>query len=161
MTTHKRFHPGELLISLVLIAIGSFVVFQTQSIAETQGFSQVGPRLFPNIIGSGLSLCGAWLGWQALTGGWRNVPDDEGEHAAPEWMAFAIVSAGVILHMVLIGWAGFILASTLLFVLVARGFGSKRPVRDVIVAAVLAVLVYFLFTAGLGLNLPAGLFKAA
>jgi len=50
MTTHKRFHPGELLISLVLIAIGSFVVFQTQSIAETQGFSQVGPRLFPNII---------------------------------------------------------------------------------------------------------------
>lgn len=161
MTTHRRFHPGEMLLSLVFIAIGSFVVFQTQSIAETQGFSQVGPRLFPNIIGSGLSLCGAWLGWQALTGGWRNVPDDEGEHEAPEWMAFAIVSAGVILHMVLIGWAGFIIASTLLFVLVARGFGSKRPVRDVIVAAIVAILVYFLFTAGLGLNLPAGPFKVA
>jgi putative tricarboxylic transport membrane protein len=161
MTAQKRIHAGELMISLALIAIGAFVVIQTQSIAETQGFSQVGPRLFPNLIGSGLTLCGAWLGWQALTGGWRNVPDDEGEHAAPDWMAFAIVSAGVILHMVLIGWAGFIIASALLFVLVARGFGSKRPVRDVIVAVVLAILVYFLFTAGLGLNLPAGPFKAS
>ena len=29
----------------------------------------------------------------------------------PDWIAFGIISAGVILHMVIIGWAGFIIAS--------------------------------------------------
>ncbi|HYN63683.1 MAG TPA: tripartite tricarboxylate transporter TctB family protein, partial [Candidatus Limnocylindrales bacterium] len=86
---------------------------------------------------------------------------DEGTHDEPDWMAFFVISAGVILHMVLIGWAGFIIASILLFVLVARGFGSRKPVRDLIIAVILAVTVYFLFTAGLGLNLPAGPFKRA
>lgn len=161
MSTHARIHPGELLISLALLALGSFVVFETQGIAETQGYSQVGPRLFPYLIGTGLTLCGAWLAWQALTGGWRNVPLDEGEHDAPDWMAFVIISAGVLLHMVLIGWAGFIIASTLLFVLIARGFGSRKPVRDLIIAAVLATVVFYIFTLGLGLTLPAGPFGDA
>jgi putative tricarboxylic transport membrane protein len=161
MSTRPGLHIDELLISLALLAIGSFVVFETQGIAETQGYSQVGPRLFPYLIGAGLSLCGAWLGWQALTGGWRNVPLDEGTHAAPDWMAFVIISAGIVLHMVLIGWAGFIIASTLLFVLIARGFGSRRPVRDLGIAVVLSTVVFFLFTKALGLTLPAGPFGVA
>lgn len=162
MNARASIRPGELLISLVLLALGTFVVLETGGIAETQGYSQVGPRLFPYLIGTGLSVCGAWLAWQALTGGWRNVPqDDDGTHAAPDLMGFAVVSAGVLLHMVLIGWAGFILASTLLFVLVARGFGSRRPVRDLLIAAALSTAAYFLFTQALGLTLPAGPFGAA
>lgn len=158
MTAHTGIRPGELLISLGLLALGAFIVFETQGIAETQGYSQIGPRLFPYLIGTGLSLCGTWLGWQALTGGWRNVPADEDGHAAPDWMAFALISAGIVLHMVLIGWAGFILASALLFVLIARGFGSRRPVRDLVIAIVLSTVVFFLFTQALGLSLPAGPF---
>ena len=158
MNTQARIRPGELLISLALLALGAFVVFETQGIAETQGYSQVGPRLFPYLIGTGLTLCGTWLAWQAMTGGWRNVPDDAETHVAPDRMAFVIISAGVVLHMVLIGLAGFILASTLLFVLIARGFGSTKPVRDVGIAAALSTVVYFLFTQALGLSLPAGPF---
>lgn len=158
MSTLSRINPGELVISLALLALGTFVVVETQGIAETQGYSQVGPRLFPYLIGAGLTLCGAWLGWQALTGGWRNVPLDEGNHAAPDRMAFVIISAGIVLHMVLIGWAGFILASTLLFVLIARGFGSRKPARDLGIALVLSTVVFFLFTQALGLSLPAGPF---
>jgi putative tricarboxylic transport membrane protein len=109
-----------LLISFGLIALGSFVVYGTQSIAETQGYAQIGPRLFPYLIGVGMTLCGAVLGWQALSGGWRKVPLDQEGHDAPDWLAFAVISAGIVLHMLVIGWAGFIIASTLLFVMVAR-----------------------------------------
>ena len=158
MTARARIHPGELAIALGLVALGSFVIYETQNIAETQGYAQIGPRLFPYLIGVGLTLCGAVLGWEALSGGWRHVPLDEA-HEAPDWMAFGVISAGVILHMVVIGWAGFIIASTLLFVLIARGFGSRKPVRDAIIAVVLAVVVFFLFTKGLGLNLPKGPFE--
>ncbi len=152
-----RLHAGELAISFVLIALGSFVIYETGSIAETQSYAQIGPRLFPYLVGVGLTLCGAVLGWEALTGGWRKVPLDEA-HDAPDWVAFAVISAGVILHMIVIGWAGFIIAAVLLFVLVARGFGSRRPARDALIALVLATAVYFLFTRGMGLNLPAGPF---
>ena len=154
----RTVHIGEVLISLALVFIGSFVIYETQGIAETQGYSQVGPRLFPYLIGTGLTVCGAVLGWQAITGGWRNVPLDQAGHDAPDWMAFAIISVGIVLHMVLIGWAGFIVASTLLFLLIARGFGSKRAVRDLLIGLVLALAAYFLFTMALGLRLPAGPF---
>ncbi len=158
MTARSPVHLGEMFISFGLIALGSFVVFETQSIAETQGYAQIGPRLFPYIIGVGLTLCGAVLGWHALTGGWRNVPLDQEGHDAPDWLAFFIISAGIVLHMVVIGWAGFIIASTLLFVLIARGFGSRRLVRDALIAVALAAVVFFVFTSGLGLKLPSGPF---
>ncbi len=153
-------HVGEVLLSLVLVFIGSFVIYETQGIAETQGYSQVGPRLFPYIIGTGLTLCGAVLGWHALSGGWRDVPLDQPGHDAPDWMAWAIISGSIVLHMVLIGWAGFIIASTLMYVLIARGFGSSRAVRDLVIGAALAVAAYFLFTRALGLRLPPGPFGA-
>jgi len=158
MTAAARVHPGELLISLGLVALGAFISYETQSIAETQGYAQIGPRLFPYLIGAGLTICGAVLAWHALSGGWRNVPLDQEGHDAPDWMAFGIISAGVILHMIVIGWAGFIIASTLLFVLIARGFGSKRILRDALIAVVLATVVFFIFTLALGLALPKGPF---
>jgi putative tricarboxylic transport membrane protein len=161
MNARSPIHPGELLISLGLIGLGSFVVYGTQDIAETQGYAQIGPRLFPYIIGVGLTLCGAVLAWHAVSGGWRSVPRDQEGHDAPDWLAFIVISAGIILHMVVIAWAGFIIASTLLFVLIARGFGSRRPVRDAVMAAVLAAAVFFVFTLGLGLSLPKGPFGAA
>jgi putative tricarboxylic transport membrane protein len=158
MTARSPIHPGELLISFGLIALGSFVVYETRSIAETQGFAQIGPRLFPYIIGAGLTLCGAVLSWQAFSGGWRNVPLDQEGHDAPDWVSFGIISVGIVLHMAIIGWAGFIVASTLLFLLVARGFGSRRPVRDAVIAILLSTVVFFVFTLALGLSLPKGPF---
>jgi putative tricarboxylic transport membrane protein len=158
MTARAPLHTGELLISLGLIALGTFVVWETRSIAETQGYAQIGPRLFPYIIGAGLTLCGAVLAWQAVAGGWRHVPQDEA-HDVPDWTAFAIISVGVLLHMAIIGWAGFIIASTVLFVLIARGFGSRRVVRDAIIAVVLSTVVFFIFTLALGLSLPKGPFN--
>ena len=156
----RSVHVGEVMLSLVLVLIGAFVIYETRGIAETQGYSQVGPRLFPYIIGAGLTLCGAVLSWHAIVGGWRDVPLDQPGHDAPEWMAWAIISGGIVLHMVLIGWAGFIIASTLMFVLIARGFGSKGAVRDAAVGLALAVAAYFLFTRALGLRLPPGPFGA-
>ena len=154
MIARRPVHPGELLISLGLLALGSFVIYETQSIAETQGYAQIGPRLFPYIVGIGMALCGAVLGWQAISGGWRNVPLDQEGHDAPDWMAFGVISAGIVLHMIVIGWAGFIIAGILLFTLIARGFGSRRPVRDVAIALILTIVVYLVFTYGLGLKLP-------
>jgi putative tricarboxylic transport membrane protein len=58
--------------------------------------------------------------------------------------------------MVLIGWAGFVIAGTVLFACVARGFGSRRPARDVAIGLILTLGIYFFFVKLLNVNLPAG-----
>lgn len=161
MTTHSRINPGELLVSLALVALGIFVVLGTQNISGAAGYARVGPRVFPYLIGSGLLILGGILTWHAVSGGWRNMPPDQDEHASPDWPAFTILSAAVILHMVSIGWAGFILASTFLFTLIARAFGSRRLLRDIVAGLVLATVAYLVFTHGLGLKLPNGLLEGA
>ena len=150
-----RFARGESLVSLGLLALGVYILVQVRGIAATRSYEQVGPRLFPALIGLGLVAFGAILGWQALTGGWRNLPADQDGRERPDWGAFIALSAAVILHMALIGSIGFFLASLLLFTLVARGFGSRRWLRDVGLGAILSAVAYYLFTLALGLHLPA------
>jgi putative tricarboxylic transport membrane protein len=134
-------------------------VGETRSIAEQESYAGVGPRLFPYLIGAGLVLTGGWLSWHAMSAGWRDVPLDQNQHENPDWLAFGTISTGIILHMALIGWAGFNLAGILLFVLVARGFGSRKIVRDTLIGAALVVVTYHIFVSALGLSLPKGLLK--
>ena len=142
MTERSSIHAGELLLSLALIAAGAFILYETRGIPDTTGAAQVGPRLFPYLIGIGLTACGAALGWQGISGGWRNMPSGQAQHDRPDWNAFALVSAGIVLHMILIGRAGFTVASTVLFALVARGFGSRKILRDVALGAALATAAF-------------------
>jgi drug/metabolite transporter (DMT)-like permease len=105
-------------------------------------------------LGATLLAFAAMLAREALAGGFRNV---EGQPDAPAALpSFLWVSAAVLAHLLIIGSAGFVVATVVLFVGVARGIGSTRPLRDGLIGLVLAVVVFLLFTRGLGINLPAG-----
>jgi putative tricarboxylic transport membrane protein len=145
---------GELAVAVGVGLLGLFVVWQTFGIAAGGGYAQVGPRLFPGIVGATLLAFAAMLAREALAGGFRNV---EGQPDAPAALpSFLWVSAAVLAHLLIIGSAGFVVATVVLFVGVARGIGSTRPLRDGLIGLVLAVVVFLLFTRGLGINLPAG-----
>ena len=58
--------------------------------------------------------------------------------------------------MALIGTAGFVIAGTILFACVARGFGSRRTARDAALGVVLALAIYLFFVRFLNVGLPAG-----
>jgi putative tricarboxylic transport membrane protein len=152
-----RGHVGQIACSLGLLAIGLFVLVDTGNIPQGQSFSGVGPRFFPYVVGAGLTVCGALLAWRALAGGWRAMSYADSAHGTPDWRAFALISAGIVLQMALAGWAGFVLATVAMFTLVARGFGSTRLVRDLVIGAVLVTAAYLVFTRLLSLTLPAGL----
>jgi putative tricarboxylic transport membrane protein len=138
-----------------LLALSAFVFWQLEAIPADGGYSAVGPRFTPMLIAIGLAVVGVVLLVQALAGGWRGL---EGT-APPEPFfapAFGWITAGLVLHMAVIGFAGFTLASTMLFTLVARGFGSRRIVRDALIGFVLAACIFLFFTRVLSLQLPAG-----
>lgn len=152
-----RAHRAELALSLGVIALGVAAGAVTAQLPSEGGYAQIGPNFFPAVVSGGLVLLGAWLLREALSGGWRNrsLPEAGTEHPFLG-KAFAWVSAGLFIHMALIGTAGFVVAGTLLYACVARGFGSRRSVRDAALGIVLSLAVYLFFVKFLNVGLPAG-----
>jgi putative tricarboxylic transport membrane protein len=152
---HRLKFSGELAFSLGIIAFGIFLAVQTAGIDVSPSYARVGPRVFPWVISFGLIVIGLWLAREALAGLWISEDSVPG---APgfDWQAFLLIGLGLVLHMVLIARGGFVVASAVLFVCVARAFGSRTWLRDIVIGLILAFVVYFGFTYGLGLDLPAG-----
>jgi putative tricarboxylic transport membrane protein len=150
---------GQLAVAAGVAAIGALVLAGSFYLPTGGGYAQVGPGLVPRLVGILTLVLGALLLREAFTGGFRGV-DEEAEARRPmDWRAFAWVSAGIIVYGLFVELAGFILSSAALFVLVARGFGSRRWLLNAVVAVVLAVVVFAIFNYGLGLTLPAGVLR--
>jgi putative tricarboxylic transport membrane protein len=125
----------------------------TATLPSEGGYAGIGPNFIPAVVAAGIILLGLWLGYEAFFGGWRNRAEQtEAFEASP----FLWISAGLFAHMALIGWAGFVIAGTALFACVARGFGSRRWIRDLSIGIVLALGVFLFFVKLLNVNLPAG-----
>jgi putative tricarboxylic transport membrane protein len=147
----------EIALSAGVLGIGAFAAAVMARLPGEGGYAGIGPNFIPAVVAAGLLAVGGWLLWEALAGGWRNRagPDQGTEHVfhAP---AFGWITAGLFAHMALIGWAGFVVAGTVLFPCVARGFGSTRVLRDAAIGLVLSLAVFLFFVKLLNVNLPAG-----
>ena len=83
-------------------------------------------------------------------------------HTAPRqwsggWRRVGILGLGMLLDVVLLERLGFVIASAVLFWLVARAFDQRRPLRDGAFAIATSLLAYLLFVRVLKLSLPAGI----
>lgn len=154
-----KYKTAELALSFGILALGIGVAVGTAMLPSHGGYARVGPNVAPGIVAGGLILLGTWLLYEALSGGWRNsMPDNaeaRGEH--PFFAsAFIWVSVGLFAQMLLIDRAGFVLAQSVLFMCVARGFGSGRLIRDFAIGLALGLGVFLFFVHFLNVNLPAG-----
>jgi putative tricarboxylic transport membrane protein len=149
---------GEIVIGAGVLLLAAVVWWQTASIPVSPIYARVGPTVVPALAAIGLGLLGVLLLVDALRGGWQPAEEKE---VAPDRAALAWVAAGLVLNVLLIGSAGFTMASIVLFVCVARGFGSRRILRDAALAATFALVAYFGFAQALGINIGAGLVENA
>ena len=148
-----RRNGAEIALSLGVVALGIGIAAVTATLPSEGGYAGIGPNFIPAVVAAGIILLGLWLSYEAFTGGWRK-PAEEPE--AFQRNPFLWVSGGLFAHMLLIGWAGFVVAGTALFLLVARGFGSRRLARDAAIAVALSLGIYLFFVKLLNVNLPAG-----
>jgi putative tricarboxylic transport membrane protein len=150
---------AELVISLGVLLLGCGATYVAYQLPEAGGYARIGPNVMPKVVAGSLILMGIWLLAEIVTGGWRSpVPDDpaeRGEHGFDR-RAFVWVSAGLAAQMLLIHQAGFVVAGIALFVLVARGFGSRRLLRDLLIGSALTLLVFLFFVKFLNVGLPPG-----
>ncbi len=148
-----RLPLGETAIALGVIALSAIVFWQTLAIPVSPLYARVGPTVIPMITAAGLAGCGLVLLIAALRGGWQ---DAEEKDAIQDKRALALLLAGFLANMLLIGPLGFTVASTILFTLTARAFGSKNILRDAGIGFGLAIVSYLGFARALGINIGAG-----
>jgi len=149
----------ELIISLGVLALGIAATVIAFQLPEGGGYARIGPNFMPKVVAAGLVVLGVWLLGEVFTGGWReSTPEDPAERGDHAFIssAFLWVTAGLFAQMVLIQYAGFVLAGMVMFACIARGFGSTRVVRDLIIGFVLGLLVFLFFVKFLNVGLPAG-----
>jgi putative tricarboxylic transport membrane protein len=152
--------PAELIISLGVLALGIAVAVGTTQLSAAGGYARIGPNAAPAVVAGGLILLGIWLLYEALSGRWNSaVPHEPGGADRFYAGAFIWVSAGLFAQMLLIHRAGFVIAQAVLFTCVARGFASRRPIRDFAIGLALALGVFLFFIKFLNVNLPAGWLK--
>ena len=139
-----------------VLALSVFFFAGLPGISGEEGYAGLSPRFMPTLVAIGLAVCGALLTWQAVRGGFRGMPEEDAElpqapHSLP---GLLWVGAGLVLNMALIGTLGFVFASTLMMICVARGYGSRRIVRDGLIGLAITVPRWVLFDFLLGINLP-------
>ncbi|HYZ32387.1 MAG TPA: tripartite tricarboxylate transporter TctB family protein [Crenalkalicoccus sp.] len=157
MTAGRRAR-ADLAVGLFVLGLGAVALWQAWAIPASPIYAQVGPRAVPYVVGAGLLLLGAALSAVALGGGWSHTLEEVPE-ARTNWRALGLMAAGLGANLALIGPLGFSLAASVQFVLVAAAFGSRRPLRDLLVALVLTLLVWFGFVEVLGVNIGAGVLE--
>lgn len=145
-------------VSAVLWALGVWFM-------PVAGAWSEGARLFPALCAAALLLCGGWLVWEALYGGWRNASTLSG-YPGLQITPWVWVSAGVLLGGGLIRYIGFVLAVALCYVLALQGLrlaadpqdrsSGKRWLGDGFFGGGLAVLVFVVFTQAFGISLSLG-----
>ena len=152
----------QTLVGTGVLFLGLLIAAGATQISGEAGYGGVGPNFLPWVVGGLLALCGAFLVWEALSGGFRALEAASGADTG-HWPGFVWVSAGLLANAALITSIGFILSCTLCFVLAVRGFRSSEGgldlslralVVDALIGAAIAAPVFWMFTQLLAINLP-------
>lgn len=166
---------------VVLLALA--LAYGAWDIPSDSGYAGVGPNFLPWLVALALLVCGAFLVYEARTGGFRAMQEEvevattmrtEADAQAQQqvestgqesacFSGFCWMSAGMLLNATLITTMGFILSCTLCFVMASHGLrlaqgkplkGMKTWVTDGVIGLLIAAPVYWLFTKFLAINLP-------
>lgn len=139
---------GMLLLAAV-VAIGASGI-------PSSSYAVVGPRVMPLVLAALMALFGVLLLLQALRG--QLLPESFGDEPL-DLRGMGWVALGLVLNVATIKLLGFSAASMLLFVCIARGFGSRAPLRDAVIGLVLALAAFLGFSRLLGVDFGGGVIE--
>jgi putative tricarboxylic transport membrane protein len=149
MSAHRL--PGTLFGSAVA-ALGVAVVIASQQIKTGFAYDVVGPAMFSNLIGIGLTLSGIVSVISTRRASLEDLPDQPKLNLWP----LGQISAALLLEAALISRLGWIPVVATVFVAGTYAFGDRRILSNTLIGLVLATLILVVFTLGLGIDLPLG-----
>jgi putative tricarboxylic transport membrane protein len=141
-------------LGIAVIAIGCVCLYGAMGLPQGARYAAVGPGMFVTGAGGGLVILGVILLVQ-IARGERFEPQDAEDAAGSEKAdpkALGLAFAAALVPVFTMEPLGLPVTALISFVLVARAFGSKRPLFDAFWGAALGILAWLLFSR-LGLQL--------
>lgn len=150
---------GELAFAGSLLILGLVVLYDTSKMLVPPGSGTVGPQIFPYLVSGFIVLISLGLFLQVFRGN-LGVPEgtEFGEVVEKtDLKSLAMVAGSMLTYPLLIERAGFIIATSVVFFGVAFAYGAKNLLKNLIISIVFSLIVYFTFSKGLNVGLPAGI----
>ena len=154
---------GPLVVGAVLLVSGLALGYLALAAAGEDGVSIQGPRLAPIVVTAAwVLLAAAYLIGQFIRrpAQAQEVPAEEESLDVPQHFSGRLTPlllvGALIVYVLVLEPVGFALASAAFFMAAAWILGSRRPLRDAVVAIPLTFGVYLAFTNLLDIRLPAG-----
>jgi putative tricarboxylic transport membrane protein len=149
---------GDVAAGAVVLALGAAVVAMAATFPAMPA-QNIGPALFPLLIGAGLAISGLVL---VLGPRFGRAPDpvsfDEGLRRPRMAANAGLVIAGLVTYTLVVGTLGFFITSTALLAVLLLAFGT-RPIHAFPVALIVPVLVHYVFYSVLRVPLPWGVLE--
>ena len=150
---------GELAFAGSLLILGLVVLYDTSKMLVPPGSGTVGPQIFPYLVSGFVILISLGLFLQIFRGN-LGVPEgtEFGEVVEKtDFKSLAMVAGSMLTYPLLIERAGFIIASSVVFFGVAFAYGAKNLLKNLAISLIFSLIVYFAFSKGLNVSLPAGI----
>lgn len=150
---------GELAFAGSLLILGLVVLYDTSKMLVPPGSGTVGPQIFPYLVSGFIIFISLGLFVQIFRGN-LGVPEgtEFGEVVEKtDFKSLSLVAGSMLTYPLLIERAGFIIATSVAFFGVAFAYGAKNLVKNLIISIVFSFIVYFTFSKGLNVGLPAGI----
>lgn len=153
---------AETAVGAGVLVVGALLSVGAVGISGEAGYGGVGPNFLPWLVASFLLVCGAFLVWEAASGGFRAMDEPDGADSG-HWQGFAWVSAGLLANAASITTIGFVFSCGLCFALAVRGFkaaegassgGLRGWATSAAIGVAIAAPVFWMFTQLLAINLP-------
>ncbi|WP_431870303.1 tripartite tricarboxylate transporter TctB family protein [Nocardiopsis eucommiae] len=146
--------PTAWVIPALVAILGAVALWGGLTIEAPPNATRPGPGAFPGTVGVLLLVTAVCMTVVNLRN--RNTGDGTSTLAWFEGRPVLLVLAGLVVHVALLEFVGWLLAGALLFWIVAYAFGARAYLRDAIVALSMSAAVQVGFSLGLGLSLPGG-----
>jgi len=150
---------GELAFAGSLLILGLVVLYDTSKMLVPPGSGTVGPQIFPYVVSGFVIFISLGLFIQIFRGN-LGIPEgtEFGEVVEKtDFKSLAMVAGSMLTYPLLIERAGFIIATSVVFFGVAFAYGAKNLLKNLAISLIFSLIVYFSFSKGLNVNLPAGI----
>ena len=150
---------GELAFAGSLLILGLVVLYDTSKMLVPPGSGTVGPQVFPYLVSGFVIFISLGLFVQIFRGN-LGVPEgtEFGEVVEKtDFKSLAMVAGSMLTYPLLIERAGFIIATSVVFFGVAFAYGAKNLLKNLVISIIFSLIVYFSFSKGLNVGLPAGI----
>ena len=150
---------GELAFAGSLLILGLVVLYDTSKMLVPPGSGTVGPQVFPYLVSGFVIFISLGLFVQIFRGN-LGVPEgtEFGEVVEKtDFKSLAMVAGSMLTYPLLIERAGFIIATSVVFFGVAFAYGAKNLLKNLAISLIFSLIVYFAFSKGLNVSLPAGI----